>query len=379
MDLSLRVASAETARGALPRPATVAFYLPQFHPTPENDRAWGEGFTEWHNVVSARPKFKKHQQPVLPGALGFYDLRLDEIRQAQMALARSNGVDAFCWYHYWFSGRRLLDEPIKRMLKDPKEDLPFLLCWANEPWTREWSGQSGEVIVEQRYSDEDDREHIRHLLEVFADSRYVRISGMPVFMVYRPTDLPDVRRTIDVWRSEAARAGLPGLVILGVESFRSRIDHPALLGLDGVVEQQPNLGIVRPAWKAAPRALASKAGLMSRFPGLVRYPYDRLVRKASIRQARDSSGSRIPTVCPGWDNTPRRERGGVVITRSSPDAYGAWLEQTLRTTSSPMVFVNAWNEWAEGAHLEPDALNGASYLDAHRHAVERARRGAALP
>ena len=270
------------------RPATIAFYLPQFYPIPENDDAWGAGFTEWHNVVAARPRFAGHRQPVLPGQLGFYDLRLDETRQEQMELARANGVDGFCWYHYWFEGRRLLHEPFDRMLRDLCETLPFMLCWANGAWTREWSGNSGSVIVEQRYSRTDDAKHIRFLLEVFADSRYIRIDEKPVFVLYQPGNLPDCQRTCEFWRTAADRAGFSGLVLLGVEGFRNGISEPARLGLDGVVEQQPDLRVVRPAWRAAPRFLASRAGFVPRYPPLVRFSYDSLVA-TSLRRLRGNA------------------------------------------------------------------------------------------
>lgn len=362
-----------TSDSQLPWPATIAFYLPQFHPIPENDAAWGPGFTEWHNVAAARPRFHGHQQPVLPGQLGFYDLRLSDTRRAQIELARTHGVDGFCWYHFWFDGRRLLHEPFDRMRQEPAEDFPFMLCWANESWTREWSGHSGSVIVKQVYSKGDDERHIQFLLEIFSDSRYIRVDGKPIFLVYQPFDMPDVKATTDLWRRCAERAGFPGLFLLGVESFRNRLSDPAQLGLDGVVEQQPDLRLVRPAWRAAPRVLASKVGIARRYPTLVRFPYAKL-RESALRRLRLNPDSRrCPTVSPGWDNSPRRRgRGAVVITGTTPDGYEDWLRQTLTLTPAPFVFVNAWNEWAEGAHLEPDSVNGMAYLEAHRRGLERA-------
>jgi len=368
-----------TATSTLPHPATVAFYLPQFHPIAENDAAWGAGFTEWHNVVRARPWYRGHEQPVLPGALGFYDLRLDETRRQQMALAREYRVDGFCWYHYWFSGRRLLEEPFARMRQDPEEDLPFMLCWANGPWTREWTGKSGEVIVGQEYSRQDDIRHIEYLLDVFADPRYILLDGKPVLVLFCPTDLPDMAATSDLWRAAAERAGFPGLVLLGVESFRSRIDRPEALGLDGIVDWQPNLRTVRPWWRAAPRVAASKTGVMSRYPKVVRYDYAQLADRAIDALEHADDPGRFTTVCPAWDNTPRRTRGAVVLTGATPEAYADWLERALRATTSPVVFVNAWNEWGEGAYLEPDMAHGTAYLDAHRRAVTRAGMRGGLP
>ncbi|MGH9300591.1 MAG: glycoside hydrolase family 99-like domain-containing protein [Acidimicrobiales bacterium] len=355
----------------LSRPATMAFYLPQFHPISVNDEAWGPGFTEWHNVVAARPRFTGHRQPVLPGQLGFYDLRLDETRQAQQSMALAHGIDGFCWYHYWFSGQRILHEPFDRMRRDPLETLPFMLCWANEAWTRQWSGNSGSVILEQRHSDTDDDNHIKFLLDVFADPSYVRLDDKPVFMVYQPMKLPDPGRTFDRWRSAADQSGFPGLCLLGVESFRRRIRDPGALGLDGVVEQQPDLALVRPPWRAVPRLVASRLGLAPRYPRLIRFPYETLVRRALDRMGSRQDPSRYSTVCTGWDNSPRRQRGAVVITDASPERYGDWLAQTLWETKAPMVFINAWNEWAEGAHLEPDVIHGAAYLEAHADAVHR--------
>jgi lipopolysaccharide biosynthesis protein len=352
-------------------PRTVAFYLPQFHPVPVNDATWGPGFTEWHNVVRARPRFSGHRQPVLPAHLGFYDLRLADTRVAQAALARAHGIDAFCWYHYWFDGERLLNEPFDRMLGNPAEDLPFLLCWANEAWTKNWSGRSGEVIVPQRYSEEGDRRHARWLAAAFADPRYVALDGRPVFLVYQPNDLPDARRTCDVLREEVTRAGVPEPLLLAVNSFRTQILDPGRLGFDGVVEQQPDLNVVRPRWRAALRRALSLLGVVDRYPALTRAPYELVVREALARLD-SSSGLLCPTVCPGWDNTPRRPRGGVVLEGATPEAYEVWLRETLRRTHAPLVFVNAWNEWAEGAHLEPDDVHGTSFLEAHRRAVSGA-------
>lgn len=353
-------------------PLVVAFYLPQFHPIPENDEAWGRGFTEWTNVARARPRFHGHRQPVLPADLGFYDLRLDSSRREQMRLAREHAIDAFCWYHYWFHGRRLLHEPFDRMRADPEEDLPFLLCWANESWTRAWSGRSGQILQQQCYSPDDDLRHIEFLIEQFHDPRYVRIDGSPVLLVYQPMDLPSMAETAERWRTRADLSGLDGIVLLGVESFRTRIPDPGRLGLDGVVQQQPNLRLVRPASSAALRRVVSAVTPLPPHPRIVRYPYDRLARQAE-RSVDADQPARFPTVCPGWDNTPRRNRGAVVLTGATPERYEQWVAHTVASTRSPILFVNAWNEWAEGAHLEPDLVNGRAFLDAHARGVHRGR------
>ena len=183
----------------------IAFYLPQYHPIPENDEWWGKGFTDWRNVARAKPLFRGHPQPHLPGELGCYDLRDSRARAAQAALAREHGISGFCYYHYWFSGKRLLERPFQEVLSSRKPDFPFCLCWANENWTRAWDGRNQEIIVEQTYSHEDDRAHIRTLVPAFRDDRYIRIHGKPLFLVYRAEDLPEPARTAAIWREEAQR------------------------------------------------------------------------------------------------------------------------------------------------------------------------------
>ena len=204
---------------------SVAFYLPQFHAIPENDRWWGEGFTDWRNTAEATPRFDGHYQPHIPGELGYYDLRAPEARAAQAELASVYAVDAFCYYHYWFSGRRLLEQPFDAVLHSGEPDHPFALCWANEAWTRSWSG-GGEILVEQRYDEADDLAHVRWLVAAFTDPRYVRVDGKPLFLVYRAGQLPDAHRTTDLWRAEASRLGIGELFLARVESFRTEHTDP---------------------------------------------------------------------------------------------------------------------------------------------------------
>ena len=188
----------------------IAFHLPQFHPIPENDEWWGKGFTEWTNVVKAKPLFKGHYQPHLPADLGFYDLRVPETRAAQAMLAASHGIHGFCYYHYWFNGRQVLERPVNEILKSDEPDFPFCLCWANENWTRQWDGLESDVLLQQKYSSADDLAHIRHLIPFFQDRRYIRVSDRPLFLVYRASDHPEPERMTEIWRQEAERAGLKG-------------------------------------------------------------------------------------------------------------------------------------------------------------------------
>src|SRR5438132_6029532 len=289
----------------------LAFYLPQFHPIPENDTWWGPGFTEWTNVVQGRPLFRGHQQPHLPGELGFYGLRLPEVRAAQADLARSHGIDGFCYYHYWFEGRRLLHQPFDAVLRSGQPDLPFCLCWANENWTRVWNGKSDQPLLVQRYSAEDDLAHIRWLAEAFSDPRYVRVAGRPVFLVYRPTTLPDVRRTVDVWRSEAQRLGVGDPYLCAVQSFAPDRVDPGALGFDAAVQFAPDF-----------RDRTRRDGAMRR--GLRRWLRpDSPLRANTVIDYWAAAGrmmaepeppyKRYPCVTPGFDNAARRRDGGATV------------------------------------------------------------------
>jgi len=299
-----------------------------------------------------------------------------EVRMAQAELARAHGVSAFCYYHYWFEGRRLLERPFDEVLATGRPDFPFCLCWANEPWTRAWDGRDSSVLVDQTYSTADDHEHARWLVSAFADERYLRVDGRPVFLVYRAAALPDARRTTDILRAEAQRAGVGELLLCRVESFRGEHGDPNALGFDAAVEHQPDwveLGRSRRrtyAWRAAARVgLAPRAFSQHRV-----YDYAMVAETMSTRS--QPSFRRFPGLTPSWDNTPRRRRDGVVLTGSTPERYQRWLETCLARAAGDgrdesLVFVNAWNEWAEGNHLEPDARAGRGYLEATRLAVER--------
>jgi len=359
----------------------IAFHLPQFHPIPENDEWWGKGFTEWISVARAMPRLPGHYQPHLPADLGFYDLRLPEARAAQAELAGSYGIYGFCYYHYWFHGRQVLERPVNEILKSGEPDFPFCLCWANEPWSRRWDGSNEQVLLEQRYSPSDDLAHIRALIPFFLDDRYIRVMDRPFFAVYRASELPDPQRTVDLWRREAERAGLKGLYLVRVESHNESGD-PRNIGFDSSLEFEPR-------WSALGRFQIFRRKWWHRhklrtgepvFRDNVVYEYEDLVRRALTEPL--PAYPRIPCVCPGWDNSPRRRTGAVIFLNSTPELYERWLReivnrQAARTgvhgnsgiSPESLVFINAWNEWAEGNHLEPCQKWGRAYLEATRRAL----------
>ncbi|MBV8529485.1 MAG: glycoside hydrolase family 99-like domain-containing protein [Candidatus Dormibacteraeota bacterium] len=353
----------------------LAFYLPQFHPIPENDQWWGEGFTEWTNVRKGNPLFTGHHQPHAPAAeLGYYDLRDAQTREKQADLARAHGIDGFVYYHYWFNGRRLLERPFNAVLASGSPSLPFCLCWANENWTSSWNAHDPTtVLVAQQYGDDDDRAHLRWLAEAFRDPRYIRVDGRPLFLVYHASAMPDSRRTTDNWRDEAQRLGFDGLYLCRVESF-DRGD-PAPLGFDAAVEFWPNWKRMGPRLRLADRELTDAGRIQQgdRTAILLSYP---VAMELAGRYA-DVPFKRYPCVMTGWDNTPRRGNAGTVFVGSSPEQYAAWLAATIKrfTPYSPsenLIFINAWNEWAEGAHLEPDERWSRAYLEAHHGVTGRA-------
>ena len=339
----------------------IAFYLPQYHPIPENDEWWGKGFTEWRNVTNAKPQFAGHYQPRLPGELGFYDLRLPEVRKAQAELARQYGLHGFCYYHYWFNGKLLLELPLHEMLDSGEPDFPFCLCWANEDWTRAWDGRSGQVLIGQKYTEEDDLQHFQYLLRFFRDKRYITVGEKPLFLVYRANRLPNPLKTAKMWRAEARKHGIDDLYLCRVESFPDEHSDPKEIGFDASIEFQPD-------WDNR------GAGLSIENPGGHSiYDYADIVRRMMNKPR--PAYKRFPGVCPSWDNSPRREKDAIIFINSSPEVYEKWLRFAMKKAreAAPderIVFINAWNEWAEGNYLEPDQKIGRAYLEATRRAVK---------
>lgn len=352
----------------------IAFVLPQFHPIPENDLWWGEGFTEWTNVKKAKPLFKGHYQPQLPTTkLGFYDLRMPEARQAQADLAQAHGIHGFCYYHYWFNGKRLLNYPIDEILRLQKPDMPFMLCWANENWTRIWDGLDKLVLMKQEYSYEDDSAHMRWLCgNVFPDKRYIRVNDCPVFVIYRHDLFPDIVKTAKIWRDIAVNEfGLKGLYLCITESFNNQID-PAEINFDAAIEFSPH-NVLK---YSIPQSNLEKKLINLKFKKNKTYSlrdYNMAVKKAIEKKEPDFKLFR--SVTPGWDNTARRNEMATMAIGSSPENYYYWLKNIVKnfqpySEEENFVFINAMNEWAEGNHLEPCAKYGTAYLEATKKALE---------
>jgi Glycosyltransferase WbsX len=344
----------------------IAFYLPQFHPIPENDAWWGEGFTEWTNVRRAAPLFPGHYQPHVPRQLGYYDLRDPAARLAQADLAREHGIHGFCYYHYWFGGKRLLETPFNEVLESGKPDFPFCLCWANENWTRRWDGEEREILIGQSHSHEDDLAHIEGLFPAFRDPRYIRVNGRPLFLVYKTGLLPDPKKTAAIWREAAHRAGIGELYLVRIEnSFQAFEPAPEEVGFDAAAEFAPYWGSFGPR-------VNDRVGLdeAAGEGGPLIYDYDDIMLTMLGRELPGYKMFR--GAFPSWDNSPRRKSGQTVFVNSAPEKYAFWLSQIGRYTlehftgDERLLFINAWNEWGEGCHLEPDERYGTRHLEATR-------------
>lgn len=345
----------------------IAIHLPQFYPFPENDEWWGKGFTEWRNTSTSKPRFRGHYQPHIPADLGYYDLRLAEARMAQIELAKSHGIHGFCYYHYWFNGKKIMERPVEAMLANPAEDFPFMLCWANENWHRNWEGGFNKVLISQDYSEEDDIEHFRYLLSYFKDPRYIRVNGSPVICIYRTHLFPDIDRTIALWQRLAKNEGF-SLYICRFEDSLHYGPEYMTPNIDGAIEFQPfitrdHLNVGNYLQRACRKFLGKEY-----FSFL--YSYPDLVKKQLTRSYNDCSYKKYPCVFPTWDNSPRRKgRSFTAFKNSTPELFEKWLRH-VNDTFKPysedenFVFINAWNEWAEGCHLEPDLKFGKGYLKA---------------
>lgn len=376
----------------------IALYLPQFHPIPENDRWWGPGFTEWTNVAKAKPLFRGHQQPKIPANLGFYDLRLPETREAQAELAREAGIEGFCYYHYWFGGKELLERPFREVVASGKPDFPFCLCWANHSWSnktwnRKSAMQENSMLMEQVYPGrEDDVAHFMSILPALKDERYIRIDGRPVFVLYSPWDHPHVREWIQTWRQLSVEHGLPGLYMIGIcdstltfrqkpdgtrERVMPNLDSSAELfqtvldmGFDAVNSFGKRRGEMLSAGKY--QDLAKTVVRRLGVPVGQRYEYAKTVK--GFFAPEDRWENVFPTILPQWDRTPRMASYDGVYVHATPEAFEKHVRQAVDIVSGKepehrVIFLKSWNEWGEGNYVEPDTEYGKGFLTAIRRAL----------
>lgn len=335
----------------------ISFYLPQFYPFAENDEWWGKGFTEWTNVTKAKPLFDGHYQPHLPTDLGFYDLRLRETQYEQIALAKQHGIDAFCFHYYWFDGKRLLDKPVDAFLADPEADLPFCLCWANENWTRRWDAAEQEILIAQHYTPGWEARFMEGLVPFFRDKRYVRVDGRPVLIVYRPQHIPDARKAAERWRQHCREVGVGEIHIVCALTHGN--DNYEQYGFDAGVEFPPHN-----------MRVASVSDIIPSYRPFNGHAVE-FADVAADYLKRDHRDRRIyRTVFPSWDNTARVQDRALMVLGATVSNYERWLKSATsltkseRTGNQQLVFINAWNEWAEGCHLEPDREFGRGFLEA---------------
>lgn len=361
----------------------IAFYLPQFHPIPENDAVWGEGFTEWTNVKRAVPLYEGHQQPVVPLNKNYYDLRDTNILKWQAELAREYGIYGFCIYHYWIEGRKLLEKPLELLLENRDIDINYCISWANHSWTDSWKG-TNKMIINQTYGGKEDwDEHFEYLLSFFKDNRYILIDEKPLLLIFNPEDIPNLNEMLDYWQERAKKEGFNGIAFsyqnyyFGVK--KSRDDSRFTYG----IEHQPAYAFYdyRSKFKMFIREKGYKllVALEKKFKmhinkdvtSLEFMDYDKLWDKIIEREPEDEK--RIPGAFSGWDNTPRKGKNGLIVKGASPEVFERYMtkqiERAKKVYHKNMLFIAAWNEWAEGSMLEPDEQNGYGYLEAIKNAL----------
>ncbi len=386
------------------KPRVIAFYLPQFHPTPHNDEWWGKGFTEWTNVARAKPLFRGHEQPHIPGELGFYDLRLPQVREAQAELARDYGIYGFCYYYYRFEkGKNELELPLNEVLKTGKPNFPFMICWANETWHKKFWQYDGtsekKVLIEQKYNGiEDYTAFFYEVLPYFKDRRYIRINGKPAFMIYRPNLVPNVKDFINVWNMLAKENGLEGVYFIGY----TMVDSDIISSSQGENVKWRDVfknSTIMPDVKKDRNQLIEcgfDSVALNRFfmfineKNLIKRVIKKIIRSVFHRPnvfqykdvvkclvgAEDLEEDIYPVVMPNWDHTPRSNYGGRVWQNSTPKLYEEYLYNVLQSISqkkeeNQIVFLKSWNEWGEGNYLEPDLKWGRQYLEANKRAIEK--------
>jgi lipopolysaccharide biosynthesis protein len=342
------------------------YYLPQFHAVPENDTFWGNGFTEWTNTTKALPRYVGHYQPRLPADLGFYDLSQAETIRRQLELSRRAGIYGFCIHYYWFSGTSVLSTPLKIILENPDIDIKFFLNWANESWSRRWDGSESDVLLHQRYDDDDVLRFAESILSAVTDPRYIRVNGRPAIMIYRPGEIPDIQAKIKRWREFFIDRGAGDPYLIIPQAFGD--NDPRKFGVDAAAGFPPHNN----GWEVANDRNFVEL-LDPWYEGNIK-SYDTMVEKHKSRKP--SEFRLFPGVCPGWDNEPRKIGRGVSFYGANPAKYGEWLyssatEALKAPADERIIFINAWNEWAEGAYLEPDRHFGFAYLAETRRVIDR--------
>lgn len=347
-----------------------AYYLPQYHPIKENDEWWGKGFTEWVSVAKARPLFKNHYQPIIPGELGFYDLRLPETREQQAELAKEHGVSGFCYWHYWLgNGKRLLEKPFNEVLESKSPDFPFFLGWANHSWKGVFFGSGGQTLVEQTYGGyEDFKLHFDYLLKAFVDPRYVRVDDKPVIHIFNPKGIPDCKKYMEYWRKLAVDAGLKGLHIVGENLL---VEEKEIYSVDAVTyshhREIENRNFKNKYFRWISRNIL-------RIPGTLRVFQYKDAMKFFLRNKSTPSGE-YPCLVPGWDTTARLQKKAVILKDSTPELFKQHVLEVFdsikhKPDEEKIVYLKSWNEWAEGNYMEPDLKFGRGYLEALRDALK---------
>lgn len=374
----------------------IALYLPQFHPIPENDEWWGKGFTEWTNVAKAKPSFRGHIQPRIPGDLGFYDLRLPEVRKAQAELAKEAGIEGFCYYHYWFGeGKQLLERPFNEVVRDKEPDFPFCLCWANHSWgSSTWTNVKGKtaksLFVKQKYmGEEDNKRHFYTLLEAFKDKRYITVDGKILFLIYDPFNFEGINEFINQWRQLAIENGLKGFHFVGMTnstSFKTYSQKGIKINEEEDVQQRINevlaMGFDAVNTNSQYRAQISSCGLLrtalhSFIGKKLKIQRPLILKQDDINNhmllKADSQENVYPTILPNWDRTPRNSREPLYV-NSTPEVFRKLVSRTLNVIKNKseehrIVIVKSWNEWGEGNYMEPDLQYGRGYIEAMKSAL----------
>lgn len=357
-------------------PKIIAFYLPQYHPIPENDEWHSKGFTEWTNVAMAKPLFRGHIQPRVPADLGFYDLRVPETRKAQAELAKKAGINAFCYYHYWFGdGKMLLERPLEEVVKSGEPDFPFCICWANHSWYKKnWNPRTqqkeNKLLIEQKYSDEDIVDHFNYLLPMFKDNRYFKVDGKLLFVIYDIEDVPNFEKMKTTWNELATKNGLPPFFFLSNAKKPQDVTNEKYLKTDGIIMSLVfNILNSETKWQHFYRATRTRLFKTPRnlftYDEAIPFFLDKVCEKDNV----------VPVMVPTWDYTPRMGLGGLILKDSTPKLFKKHAKQVLeivkqKPQSKQLVFLKSWNEWGEGNYMEPDSTYGTGHIDALREAIE---------